>query len=120
MDLSISQPSLPPIGSTDYNSLVENASSSDGTSKEELLQISQQFESVLWKKFLDDATKPLLETHFSGNNTQSEIYRDLMNHTLAQAITEESRSMISSSMAAQLYIDKKGETTTGGDEKAKQ
>ncbi len=111
MDLSISPPSLPPLGSTDYNSLVEKTPSTDGTSKEELLQISQQFESVLWKKFLDDATKPLLETHFSGNNTQSEIYRDMMNHTLAQAITTESKSMISSSMAAQLYVDTKGEDT---------
>ena len=110
MDLSVSNAMR--VSSAGMNNAIDgmqNATKSgDGKSKEDLLEVSKKFEAVLWKKFLDEATKPLFSTQMGGTSTQSEVYRDLMTHSLSTAITEQSKSTLSSSMAAQLYIDTKG------------
>lgn len=76
--------------------------------KEAIGELASKFESILWKKFLDDATKPVFETDVTKDSTRSSIYRDMMNHALATSVTEMSQGhqSVSSALAAQLYIEK--------------
>lgn len=108
MDFSINSSTYygsPNLNGLDEASLAASKKANNGSSQEEILEVSKKFESVLWKKFLDDALKPVLSSDLTGNSTQSEIYKDMITHSLSKAITEESRSPISNHMAAQLYID---------------
>lgn len=85
-----------------------NPNKSESDDKEAIGELASKFESILWKQFLDEATKPIFETDVTKDSTRSSIYRDMMNHALANSVTEmtQGQQSISSALAAQLHIRK--------------
>jgi Rod binding domain-containing protein len=78
-------------------------------SEENVTALAGKFESILWKKFLDEATKPLFKTPFSDDSTRASIYRDMMNHTIATQLASENngKAGIAHAMSTQLFTDMK-------------
>ncbi len=84
---------------------IQKAGESKSAEMEEARHVASAFETVLWKKYLDEATKPMIQSEWTQDSTRSSIYRDMMNHALATSIVSsmEGQGSISSALAAQLF-----------------
>nr|MBI1231815.1 hypothetical protein [Cytophagales bacterium] len=98
------------IAQFDINEDTSISQKTDKTESEEnVTELAGKFESILWKKFLDEATKPLFKTPFSDDSTRASIYRDMMNHTIATQLASQNdgKAGIAHAMSTQLFTDMK-------------
>ena len=57
------------------------------TEAEKIGEVAQQFEAILLRQFLSEATKPMLSQSEGMNPAQKSIYQDMITNTLADTIS---------------------------------
>ena len=68
---------------------VENlAQNNKLTEAEKIGEVAQQFEAILLRQFLNEATKPMLSQDKGMNPAQKGIYQDMITNTLADTISQ--------------------------------
>ena len=68
---------------------VENlAQNNKLTEAEKIGEVAQQFEAILLRQFLNEATKPMLSQNEDMNPAQKSIYQDMVTNTLAETISK--------------------------------
>ncbi len=58
------------------------------TEAEKIGEVAQQFEAILLRQFLNEATKPMLSQDEGMNPAQKSIYQDMITNTLADTISQ--------------------------------
>ena len=58
------------------------------TEAEKIGEVAQQFEAILLRQFLNEATKPMFGQSEGMNPAQKSIYQDMITNTLADTISQ--------------------------------
>ena len=58
------------------------------TETEKIDEVARQFEAILLRQFLSEATKPMLSQDEGMNPAQKSIYQDMITNTLADTISQ--------------------------------
>jgi len=58
------------------------------TETEKVDEVAKQFEAILLRQFLSEATKPMLSQDEGMNPAQKSIYQDMITNTLAKTISQ--------------------------------
>ena len=58
------------------------------TEAEKIGEVAQQFEAILLRQFLNEATKPMFSQSEGMNPAQKGIYQDMITNTLADTISQ--------------------------------
>ena len=58
------------------------------TETEKIGEVARQFEAILLRQFLNEATKPMLSQSEGLNPAQKGIYQDMITNTLAETISQ--------------------------------
>ena len=66
------------------------------TEAEKIGEVARHFEAILLRQFLNEATKPLMGGDEGMNSAQKGIYQDMITSTLAETISIEPVSPITS------------------------
>ena len=88
--------------SMDSSLLMEMVHSQKNSESEKTEFVSQQFESVLVKQFLNDALKPMFKGVFNENSEGHRLYRHFFTDALSESIAQGGGFGISSILQQQL------------------
>ena len=88
--------------SMDSSLLMEMVHSQKNSESEKTEFVSQQFESVLIKQFLNDALKPMFKGVFNENSEGHRLYRHFFTDALSESIAQGGGFGISSILQQQL------------------
>jgi len=88
--------------SLDSSLLMEVVHSKNKTDSEKTKFVSEQFESVLVKQFLNDALKPMFKGVFNENSEGHRLYRHFFTDALSESIAQGGGFGVSSILQQQL------------------
>jgi len=88
--------------SLDSSLLMEVVHSKDRTESEKTKFVTEQFESVLVKQFLNDALKPMFKGVFNEDSEGHRLYRHFFTDALSESIAQGGGFGISSILQQQL------------------
>jgi len=88
--------------SLDPNSLKELVGSKNATAEQKNAVVSQQFESVLVKQFLNDALKPMFKGVFNEESEGHRLYKHFFTDAISESIAKGGGFGISSILQQQL------------------
>ena len=88
--------------SLDSSLLMEMVHSKNKTESEKSKFVSEQFESVLIKQFLNDALKPMFKGVFNENSEGHRLYRHFFTDALSESIAQGGGFGVSSILQQQL------------------
>ena len=88
--------------SMDSSLLMDMVHSQNKSESEKTAFVSQQFESVLVKQFLNDALKPMFKGVFNENSEGHRLYRHFFTDALSEGIAQGGGFGISSILQQQL------------------
>lgn len=88
--------------SMDSSLLMDMVHSQNKSESEKTAFVSQQFESVLVKQFLNDALKPMFKGVFNENSEGHRLYRHFFTDALSESIAQGGGFGISSILQQQL------------------
>jgi len=88
--------------SLDSSLLMEVVHSKNKTESEKTKFVSEQFESVLVKQFLNDALKPMFKGVFNENSEGHRLYRHFFTDALSESIAQGGGFGVSSILQQQL------------------
>lgn len=88
--------------SLDSSLLMEVIHSKNKTESEKTKFVSEQFESVLVKQFLNDALKPMFKGVFNENSEGHRLYRHFFTDALSESIAQGGGFGVSSILQQQL------------------
>tara|TARA_B100001123_G_scaffold108436_1_gene126266 strand:- start:1767 stop:2123 length:357 start_codon:yes stop_codon:yes gene_type:complete len=74
--------------STNHLAVERLAQNNKLTEAEKIGEVAQQFEAILLRQFLNEATKPMLSQNEGMNPAQKTIYQDMITNTLAETISQ--------------------------------
>jgi len=97
--------------SLDANSLQELVKSKNATASQKNAVVSQQFESVMIKQFLNDALKPMFKGVFNEEGEGHRLYRHFFTDAISESIAQGGGFGISSILQQQLNA----QTSSKGD-----
>jgi Rod binding domain-containing protein len=97
--------------SLDANSLRELVKSKNATASQKNAVVSQQFESVMIKQFLNDALKPMFKGVFNEEGEGHRLYRHFFTDAISESIAQGGGFGISSILQQQLNA----QTSSKGD-----
>jgi Rod binding domain-containing protein len=97
--------------SLDANSLQELVKSKNATATQKNAVVSQQFESVMIKQFLNDALKPMFKGVFNEEGEGHRLYRHFFTDAISESIAQGGGFGISSILQQQLNA----QTSSKGD-----
>ena len=92
--------------SLDSSILMEMVHAKNKTESEKTKFVSDQFESVLVKQFLNDALKPMFKGVFNENSEGHRLYRHFFTDALSESIAQGGGFGISSILQQQLAQSK--------------
>ena len=72
------------------------------TEAEKIGEVAKQFEAVLLRQFLNEATKPLLSQSEGMNAAQKSVYQDMITNTLADTISQSGQFGLAQAFRQQL------------------
>ena len=88
--------------SLDSSLLMEVVHSKNKTDEEKTKFVTEQFESVLVKQFLNDALKPMFKGVFNENSEGHRLYRHFFTDALSESIAQGGGFGVSSILQQQL------------------
>ena len=82
--------------------------------KEKVTEAARQFESMLLRKILSEAQKPLFQSKYIDRSSTGEIYRDLTTQELADQISRTGEFGLARSLQAELQREAKSQAGNTG------
>ena len=74
------------------------------TEAEKIGEVAKQFEAILLRQFLSEATKPMLSQDEGMNPAQKSIYQDMITNTLAETISQSGEFGLAQAFRQQLLL----------------
>jgi Rod binding domain-containing protein len=96
--------------SIDPSHLMEMVHSKNKTDEEKTKFVTEQFESVLVKQFLNDALKPMFKGVFNENSEGHRLYRHFFTDALSESIAQGGGFGVSSILQQQLTSNQGGKS----------
>ena len=72
------------------------------TEAQKIGEVARHFEAILLRQFLNEATKPLMDTNEGMSVAQKSIYQDMITNTLADTISRSGEFGLSQAFRQQL------------------
>jgi flagellar protein FlgJ len=72
------------------------------TEEQKIAEASRQFEAVLLRQIISAARRTVIESDFESRSTASDIYEDMVNYSLAEAISQSGAFGVARALEAQL------------------
>ena len=88
----------------DSSMLMEMAHSKHASEKQKVAAVSQQFESVLVKQFLNEALKPVVQGVFSEDGNAHRLYRHFFTDAISESIAKGGGFGVSNILQQQLVV----------------
>ena len=98
----------------DPSMLMEMAHSKHATEEQKTAAVSQQFESVLVKQFLNEALKPMFQGVFNEDGNAHRLYRHFFTDAISESIASGGGFGISTLLQQQLSKPNEPQKSTGG------
>ena len=98
----------------DSSMLMEMAHSKHATEEQKTAAVSQQFESVLVKQFLNEALKPMFQGVFNEDGNAHRLYRHFFTDAISESIASGGGFGISTLLQQQLSKPNEPQEATGG------
>jgi len=98
----------------DSSMLMEMAHSKHATEEQKTAAVSQQFESVLVKQFLNEALKPMFQGVFNEDGNAHRLYRHFFTDAISESIASGGGFGISTLLQQQLSKPNEPQKSTGG------
>ncbi len=74
------------------------------TEAEKIGEVAEQFEAILLRQFLSEATKPMLNQNEGMNPAQKSIYQDMITNTLADTMSQSGEFGLAQAFRRQLLL----------------
>ena len=88
--------------STNHIAVERLAQNNRLTEAEKIGVVAQEFEAILLRQFLNEATKPMLSQSEGMNPAQKGIYQDMIANTLAETISQSGEFGLAQAFSHQL------------------
>lgn len=98
----------------DSSMLMEMAHSKHATEEQKTAAVSQQFESVLVKQFLNEALKPMFQGVFNEDGNAHRLYRHFFTDAISESIASGGGFGISTLLQQQLSKPNEPQKSNGG------
>ena len=98
----------------DSSMLMEMAHSKHATEEQKTAAVSQQFESVLVKQFLNEALKPMFQGVFNEDGNAHRLYRHFFTDAISESIASGGGFGISTLLQQQLSKPNEPQKSSGG------
>ena len=98
----------------DSSMLMEMAHSKHATEEQKTAAVSQQFESVLVKQFLNEALKPMFQGVFNEDGNAHRLYRHFFTDAISESIASGGGFGVSTLLQQQLSKPNEPQKSSGG------